>query len=112
MADDFIFQIVKRVLTENSEENKAEKERLIDILLERVYDKVTHARTHVIALLGLIVEENLAGKDQLLVIMTKGVERMVDISVNTRRRAIFLTHQCMKIFYFLLKTDTNKLLAL
>ena len=51
-----IYHIVQKLLKEPTEENKKAKYNLVMLLLERVYDKNVHSRSHTLNTLEIMIE--------------------------------------------------------
>ena len=75
---------------ENEEMYKEPKEKFISTLLQRIYDKSSFCRSHVLGILAQLATEKLVPRKYLILFMKAGMDRVKDQSINTRRRALQL----------------------
>ena len=87
---DILFNIIRNVLNIETEENKKAKERFITTLLQRIYDKNSHCRTHVIYILMTLAQEKLVPRKYMTLFLKAGIDRVKDSSINVRKKALQL----------------------
>lgn len=51
-----VYCIIQKLLKEPTEDNKKAKQNLVMLLLDRVYDKNVHCRSHTLNTLGSMIE--------------------------------------------------------
>ncbi len=102
--------IIKSVLTstvsdENDdnindlERNSAMKNKLLNRLLQRVHDKQAFCRTNVLGVLGNLCQDNVIPKEFLVLILSRAIERIKDVSAHVRKKAIQLIIILVGIFH-------------
>lgn len=64
------------------------KNKLLDKLIQRVYDKNAFARTYVLGVLSQLCEDNVIPLEYLKPILQVACDRIKDVSALVRRKAI------------------------
>jgi hypothetical protein len=77
-------------LNADEEDNKKAKERFITTLLQRIYDKNSFCRSYILNILTSLAEEDLVPKKYLTLFLKAGIDRVKDISINVRKKALQL----------------------
>lgn len=81
-----------KVVNSDSEENKKSKDKFITTLLQRIYDKNSFCRSHVLNILATLAEENVVPKKHLTFFLKAGIDRVKDVSINCRKKALQLVN--------------------
>ena len=76
---------------------KEAKEKFISTLLQRIHDKSSFSRCHILSILTTLSTERLIPRKYMLLFLKAGIDRVKDQSVNTRRKAIQLISQVIDI---------------
>lgn len=76
-------------------------------LLTRIHDKNSHARTFVLNILGQLVSDNIAPKNRLIYMLKAGVDRLKDIGVLTRKRAVTLIYNVLKVYQYIYSKNST-----
>jgi hypothetical protein len=66
------------------------KDRFITTLLQRIYDKNSFARSYILSILAHLAEENFAPRKHLTLFLKAGIDRVKDVSINCRKKALQL----------------------
>lgn len=66
------------------------KEKFITTFLQRIYDKHSFCRSHVLGVLGQLVSDKTVDKKYLVLLLKAGIDRVKDISINVRKKALQL----------------------
>ena len=66
------------------------KEKFITTLLQRIYDKSSFCRSHVLGILSQLATDKVVPKKYLILFLKAGIDRVKDQTINTRRRALQL----------------------
>lgn len=69
--------------------NKA-RDKFINTLIQRIYDKSSFCRWHVLGILNTLTVEKVVAKKYTVMFLKAGVDRIKDHSVNTRKKALQL----------------------
>lgn len=69
--------------------NKA-REKFINTLIQRIYDKSSFCRWHVLGILNDLTVGRVVPKKYTILFLKAGVDRIKDTSVNTRKKALQL----------------------
>jgi condensin complex subunit 1 len=69
--------------------NKA-RDKFINTLIQRIYDKSSFCRWHVLGILNQLTIERAVPKKYTIMFLKAGVDRIKDHSVNTRKKALQL----------------------
>jgi hypothetical protein len=87
-----MLNILRHVMqAEEAEETYREaKEKFVTTLLQRIYDKSSFCRSHILGILAQLASDKLVPRKYLILFMKAGIDRVKDQSVNTRRRALQL----------------------
>lgn len=70
-------------------------------ILTRINDKSSHARTYNLNILAQLVGENIAPRNRLIYMLKGGVERLRDVGVMTRKRAVALIYNVLKVYQYI-----------
>jgi len=87
-----MMNILKYVLSEPNNEDmyKDAKEKFITTLLQRIYDKSSFCRSHVLGILAQLTADKIIPGKYLILFLKAGIDRVKDQSINTRKRALQL----------------------
>lgn len=104
---EIIANIIQKVLTNldkeddsNFQENHLNmKKKLLERLIQRVYDKHAFCRSHSLGLLANLCENNTIPRDFLMEVFKKACDRIKDVSANVRKRAIQLLTITVQYYY-------------
>lgn len=66
------------------------RDKFISTLIQRVYDKSSFCRWHVLGILNELTIEKAVPKKSIVMFLKVGVDRIKDHSVNTRKKALQL----------------------
>jgi hypothetical protein len=69
---------------------KDAREKFITTLLQRIYDKSSFCRCHVLGILAQLTTDKIIPKKYLILFLKAGIDRVKDQSINTRKRALQL----------------------
>lgn len=69
---------------------KEAKEKFITTLLQRIYDKSSFCRSHVLGILAQLTTDKIIPNKYLILFLKAGIDRVKDQSINTRKRALQL----------------------
>lgn len=75
---------------EGEDRSSKSRDNYINILIQRIYDKSSFCRWHVLGILNQLSLEKLIPKKYIIMFLKAGVDRIKDSSVNTRKKAIQL----------------------
>jgi|JI61114C2RNA_FD_contig_101_468484_length_3691_multi_2_in_0_out_0_1 flagellar biosynthesis chaperone FliJ len=104
---DIMANIIRKVLSGDSEEKVKNRDKFIMTLLQRIHDKNSHARAYVLNVLAQLVADNIVPKQRLIMMLKAGVDRLRDASVLTRKRAVLLIYSVLKVYQFIYSKDSN-----
>jgi condensin complex subunit 1 len=104
---DIMANIIRKVLNGDSEDKIKNKDKFIMTILQRIHDKNSHARAYVLNVLAQLVADNIVPKGRLLMMLEAGVDRLRDVSVLTRKRAVLLIYSVLKVYQFIYSKDSN-----
>lgn len=89
---DIMANIFRFVLSgeENEEVYKESREKFITTLLQRIYDKSSFCRCHILGILAQLASEKIVAKKYLILFLKAGIDRVKDQSINVRKRSLQL----------------------
>ena len=61
-------------------------------MLQRIYDKSSFCRNHVLGVLANLAAEKLVARKYLILFLKAGIDRVKDQSINVRKKALQLTN--------------------
>lgn len=97
--------IIRQVLKGDSEDKIKNRDKFIVTLLQRIHDKNSHARAYVMNVLAQLVADNIVPKARLIMMLNAGVDRLKDVSVLTRKRAVLLIYNVLKVYQYIYGKD-------
>ena len=69
---------------------KESREKFITTFLQRIYDKHSFCRSHVLGTLTQLASDKLVEKKYLLLLLKAGIDRVKDQSIIVRKKALQL----------------------
>lgn len=66
------------------------RDKFINTLVQRIYDKSSFCRWHVLGIFNTLAVEKAVPKRYLVMFLKAGVDRIKDVSINTRKKALQL----------------------
>ena len=87
---DILFNILRNVKEDEEERASKSRENYINILVQRIYDKSSFCRWHVLGILNQLSLEKIVPRKYIIIFLKAGVDRIKDSSINTRKKAIQL----------------------
>lgn len=107
---DILANIIRKVLSSNTGETEdmaKNKDKYFGILLQRIHDKNSHARSYILNVLAQLVSENKAPKNRLIHLLKAGVDRLRDVGVLTRKRAVILIYSVLKMYQYVYSKESQ-----
>lgn len=66
------------------------RDKFINTLIQRIYDKSSFCRWHTLGIFNTLAVEKAVPKRYLVMFLKAGVDRIKDISINTRKKSLQL----------------------
>jgi hypothetical protein len=89
---DIMGNIFRHVFSDpdNDDMYKESREKFVTTLLQRIYDKSSFCRNHVLGVLAQLAADKIVEKKYLVLLLKAGIDRVKDVSINVRKRALQL----------------------
>lgn len=93
---------------DDSESHEKAREKILDALLQRVYDKHAFCRSHVLGTLVDLCTANLVPQTYLSQLLESACDRIKDTSANVRRKAIQLLQKVVEYYSIVFVKSQNR----
>ena len=93
---------------EERENHDKAKEKILDALIQRIYDKHAFSRSHILAVFIDLCSSNLVPKTYLFPLLGCACDRIKDTSANVRKKAIVQLHKIMEFYFLVFAASQNR----
>ncbi|KAL4444819.1 hypothetical protein ABPG74_016027 [Tetrahymena malaccensis] len=93
---------------EESENHEKAKEKILDALIQRIYDKHAFSRSHVLQVFIDLCTQNLVPQNYLFPLLGCACDRIKDTSANVRKKAIILLLKIMEFYFIIFAASQNR----